>query len=253
MGPPGPPGLNGRDGQAGRDGQHGRDGLPGVQGPMGSKGEVGQPGLPGAHGPMGSKGEVGQPGLPGAHGPMGPKGEVGPQGQPGNKGDIGPHGNPGMKGQAGENNVFGTQVFSAFKRTTSGSSRGGGFSGIINYDKVVIGSDLINKDTGVFKVKVAGTYMLFFSAEYFTTSYADVGVYVNGVKELQFYDEQESDGNNHYSHVGSTWTLKLSLGDEVYLKTDAGKIFVNRAHRAYFNGFLIKPEQPIQNCFQIQF
>ena len=247
MGPPGPPGLNGRDGQAGRDGQHGRDGLPGVQGPMGlmgPKGEegVGQPGLPGAHGPMGPKGEVGQPGLPGAHGPMGPKGEVGPQGQSGNKGDIGPRGNPGMKGQAGENNVFGTQVFSAFKITTSGSSRGGGFSGIINYDKVVIGSDLINKDTGVFKVKVAGTYMLFFSAEYFTASYADVGVYVNGVKELQFYDEQESDGNNHYSHVGSTWTLKLGLGDEVYLKTDAGKIFVNRAHRAYFNGFLIKPE-----------
>ena len=73
-----------------------------------------------------------------------------------------------MKGQAGENIVFSNQVFSAFRN--SGSS-GTLFSGIITYDTVVIGSDLITKETGVFKVKVAGTYMLSFSGEYITKNY----------------------------------------------------------------------------------
>ena len=100
----------------------------------------------------------------------------------------------------------------------------------------------INKDTGVFKVKVAGTYMLFFSAEYYTTTAAWVGVYVNGQRQLLFYDNQESEGSSHYSHVGPTWTLTLDLGDEVYLKTDHGKIHAGGDHKAYFNGFLIKPE-----------
>ena len=280
MGPPGPPGPHGRDGLPGEglqgppgppgigmQGQPGRDGIQGLKGDTGEagapgvKGENGVPGNPGLKGDIGV-GQAGRDGLPGVQGPMGPKGEVGLQGQPGSpgndgsdgvqgsKGDVGPiggkgqkgevgaRGNPGMKGQAGENIVFSNQVFSAFRN--SGASNV--FSGTITYDTVVIGSDLINKGTGVFKVKVAGTYLLSFSGEYYVTDTAYIGVYVNGARELLFYDTQESKGNYHISYVGSTWTLILSVGDEVYLKTDAGQIYVSGAHRAYFNGFLIKSE-----------
>ena len=97
---------------------------------------------------MGSKGEIGlkgQTGLPGNDGVQGSKGDVGAVGANGPKG---PRGNPGMKGQTGESNVFGSQVFSAFKTS------GGTFTGLITFDTVVIGSDLITKETGVFKVKV---------------------------------------------------------------------------------------------------
>ena len=84
--------------------------------------------------------------------------------------------------------------------------------------------------------------MFSFGGQFFSTKSAWVGVYVNGVRKLLFYDDQESEGNNHHSYVGPTWTLVLSVGDEVYLKCDHGQVYANGEHRVYFNGFLIKSE-----------
>ena len=194
----------------------------------------GRDGLPGVHGPIGEKGEVGLPGPPGPVA-VGEKGNIGSTGP---KGDVGPRGVPGLKGEMGESTAFGTSIFSAYKNIATGNL----FTGLITYDRVVIGDDLIDKTSGVFTVKVSGTYMFTCSGELYTASSGYIGVYVNDRRQLLFYDHQDSDGSIHYSNIGYTWTLELQAGDKVSLKVDSGKVHVSGAHRLYFNGFLIKSE-----------
>jgi len=122
LGPPGPPGDNGRDGLPGKDGGPGKDGLAGRDsGPVSAQtpcvrecpiGPAGPPGSAGDKGPKGYSGEQGEPGGPGKAGPRGPLGKQGPQGppglpgRPGDKGEPGKHvpGNPppGPPGRPGE-------------------------------------------------------------------------------------------------------------------------------------------------------
>merc|ERR1712137_1052922 len=109
-------------------------------------GLAGPPGPPGLQGPTGRDGRDGLAGVPGRDGPQGKKGDDGIQGPPGLTGSTGPPGLPGLKGQPGEDGIklFQNTVFSAIKTS------GGTFNGVITYNEVVIGQDMIDKDTGIF-------------------------------------------------------------------------------------------------------
>ena len=229
----GPPGLPGRDGQNGRDGQTGPAGLPGRDGEKGETGAQGLTGSPGNKGEAG-QGQVGQPGrdgrdgLPGPTGERGLKGEVGLQGVQGMKGNAGV---PGEKGEMGESNSFGSSVFSAFR--TNGGSVG---TGIITFDTVVTGEDLLDTSSGVFQCKTGGTYLFIFSGQ--DQGYSWIGVYLNGNREMIL---QDTDSDN--ANVSFTWTLNLVPEDQVYLKIESGSYFVDAdttSSRIYFTGFRVK-------------
>ena len=252
VGPPGPQGAPGLQGQPGRDGLVGPSGPIGPPGPSGSNGLPGRDGAPGAKGDIGI-GQPGRDGLHGIQGPMGPKGqkgEIGIQGEngqpgqqgvkgangvagpPGDKGEPGPR---GLQGEKGDGNMFGTSVFSAFKN--SGST----FSGLVTYDTVMIGDDLVNKDSGVFCAKTGGTYLFSFSGAFYTPDCAHVKVYLNGNAELDFHAHTSGSGAQHIP-FGYTWTFALQANDEIYLQVTTDELHASSQERIYFNGFLIKAE-----------
>ena len=211
-GPPGPPGRDGRDGLAGvpgRDGPQGKKGDDGIQGPPGLTGSTGPPGLRGLQGENGLQGLTGLPG---------------PSGSPGN---------PGLKGQPGEDGIklFQNTVFSAIK--TSGSY----FDGVITYNEVVIGQDMIDKDSGIFTCKTAGTYLLFFTGRANASS-THIELFLNTQRKRYFY---YNDNANHARTGSFTWTMVLVAGDQVYLKIDNGNYFANSNQHMNFHGFLLKP------------
>ena len=118
------------------------------------------PGLPGPPGPKGEPGHAGDVGVPGPSGPKGEPGVRGDTGPPGEFGAPGPIGPPGSKGEMGETPSIGKAFFSAYRDTT------GDFSGIITFDTVVIDmDDLLDKESGTFTCKEAGTYLFTFSGE----------------------------------------------------------------------------------------
>ena len=220
-GPPGPPGRDGHDGTPGRDGTPGSTGPPGPSGPQGL-------GLPGRDGLPGAKGEIGV-GAPGSKGATGDVGSEGP------KGEVGSTGSPGLKGEEGESNLFGASVFSAYK-TNGGVIN----TGVLTFDVVVVGSDVLNKDSGFFTCKIGGTYIFTFSGEARSSSSDYIGVYLNNVRQMILYDNDD----RPHSNVSFTWTMVIEQGDQVQLKIDYGSFYVDAdgaASRLYFNGFLLKP------------
>ena len=74
-GPPGTPGVSGRDGSDGRPGMDGPTGLPGRDGPPGKDGYPGSAGAAGPPGVNGLPGHRGERGLKGERGDLGLKGE----------------------------------------------------------------------------------------------------------------------------------------------------------------------------------
>ena len=153
----------------------------------------------------------------------------------GSKGDPGI---PGLRGEPGEASAsFGTSVFSAFK--TGSSSGGFTFNGVITFDTIVLGEDLINKGTGIFTVKTAGTYFFFFSGIAYGSTW--LGIHVNGNRELILNDNEAESSRKSVSFI---WSLVLQSGDQIQLKIEHGNFFVdanNTPERIYFNGFLVKP------------
>ena len=243
-GQPGPTGQNGRDGQPGRDGEKGETGAQGLTGSPGNKGEagqgqVGQPGrdgrdgLPGPQGPTGERGLKGEVGLPGPQGIQGVQGIKGSNGNKGSNGIKGKIGAPGVKGEMGESNLFELSVFLAFK------TNGGTVStGIITFDTIVLGDDLLHKSSGVFTCKTGGTYLFVFSGEDRGASW--IGVYLNDNRELILQDTNSDSQNNN---VSFTWTLNLYPEDRVFLKIESGNYYVDAdttSSRIYFTGFMVK-------------
>ena len=220
-GPPGPPGNPGLPGH-GINGRDGRDGMPGVQGPMGDKG------VQGIQGPPGPKGETGATGRAGPTGPTGLKGDNGLQGQ------------VGEKGQKGDNSDFGTSLFSAMKRT------GGTISGDIIFDEILVGEDLVDKNSGVFTSKHAGVYMFTFSSGETRTSNNMVRVKKNGSNEVVIYEEN-SQVNRPFNYI---WSMVLEVGDKVNMHVSSGTLYTEcpnsgsscRFGPLYFHGFLIKSQ-----------
>jgi len=195
----GPPGP---PGLPGRDGLTGRDGI----------------GMPGEKGSQGQQGLTGSPGIDGMKGQEGRKGEIGPMGPPG----------PGLPG-----NVIESSVFSAFK------SSGGVFSGLITYDTVNIGEELLDKSSGVFTAKTAGVWMFTFSGESFKTAGGGIGVYLNDVQKLIIFDNAPHDAK-YQAYMSSVWTFVLQLGDKVHLQSYQGEFHSDGDQRIYFNGWLLK-------------
>ena len=184
------------------------------------------PGLPGV---QGIKGEVGQSGDTGPPGQRGPPGEVGGIGPVGPEGQAGLPGLPGMKGEA---NAFGSSVFSAFK------SSGGQFTGLITYDTVNIGEELLDKSSGVFTAKIGGVYMFTYSGESYKSSSGFVGVYLNNVRKLLIYDHVPV-STNHQSNMAFVWTFTLQVGEKVHLQCDSGHLRSDDDQHIYFNGWLL--------------
>ena len=236
-GPAGLPGRDGRDGlpgngQPGRDGQPGSDGQPGRDGQPGSDGQPGLPGLTGRDGITGEKGERGDVGPRGDVGLPGLQGPQGIQGIDGSKGMNGAPGVAGMKGDKGEVNTFGSSVFATLK--TNGHTFG---TGPITYDEVILGEELVNKNSGIFTVKTPGTYWFSFSGQAYNPGH--VGMYLNGERKMIFEDH-----NSGHKNVAFSWTLALNEDDEVQLKIDGGKYYVDNddsSSKIYFQGFLLKP------------
>ena len=248
-GPPGPPGRDGRDGPQGLPGRDGLSGVQGPQGPMGEKGPKGDDGSKGEKGPKGPQGIAGRDGLSGVQGPQGPIGEKGlkgddglkgeqgpegPKGGPGAKGNTGARGLTGAKGEAGETSRFTSAVFSAFKNKVNG--RSGSFDGDITFDTILIGEDLIDKDTGIFTCKTSGTYSFFVSGH--TNGDTIVNVYLNDGHKMYI---RNGAGTTNYQNMGYAFTLTLNIGDQLRLKIGSGKFYVQTGsdYRLYFTGFLL--------------
>ena len=179
---------------------------------------------------MGGKGEKGDVGIQGES-VRGPQGEKGPDGAPGSKGETGAQGPEGLKGAKGDSSEFGLSVFSAYK-----NSGGTNVAGLISYDAVVIGDDVIDKGTGVFKCQIAGTYFFSFSGETYNAGAVYVGFVVNDSEKMIFYDNDDA----KFANLSFTWTYVLQAGDNVKLRVTHGKLHVSSQQRVYFNGFLIK-------------
>merc|ERR1712029_762634 len=109
-------------------------------------------------------------------------------------------------------------------------------TGIITFDTVVTGEDLLDKSSGVFQCKTGGTYLFIFSGQ--DQGYSWIGVYLNGNREMIL---QDTDSDN--ANVSFTWTLNLAPEDQVYLKIESGSYFVDAdttSSRIYFTGFRVK-------------
>ena len=155
----------------------------------------------------------------------------GAQGIDGSKGVNGAPGVAGMKGDTGDVNMIGSSVFSTLK--TNGHTFG---TGPITYDEVILGEELVNKNTGIFTVKTPGTYWFSFSGQAYNNGY--VGMYLNGERKMIFEDQ-----NSAHKAVAFSWTLALNEDDEVQLKIDSGKYYVDNdttSSKIYFQGFLLK-------------
>ena len=154
-------------------------------------------------------------------------GQPGPTGQ---TGPIGPKGETGSQGEKGEASAVGRALFSAYT-----SSRGH-FDGIVTFDVVDIDTDnQLDKESGIFKCKIPGVYLFSFSGEASTDGTDYVSVYVNNDYKFIIADTDKS----NYANLSYSWTLKLSLDDQVQLKVGAGKMFASTTERVYFTGLLV--------------
>ena len=127
--------------------------------------------------------------------------------------------------------MFGASVFSAYK------NNGGSLStGVLTYDVVVVGSDVLNKDSGFFTCKIGGVYIFTFSGEAYGGSGDYIRVFLNNVSHMIVYDQDD----RSHSNLSFTWTMILEQGDQVHLKIGYGNFFVNSERIIFFNGFLLK-------------
>ena len=127
--------------------------------------------------------------------------------------------------------MMGSSVFSTLK------THGGAFSGPITYDEVILGEDLVNKGTGIFTCKTPGVYWFSFSGQAYGSG-GYVGMYLNSVRKMIFEDTDDS-----HRDVSFSWTLQLNENDEVQLKIDSGKYYVDAdssPSKIYFQGFMLK-------------
>ena len=176
----------------------------------------------GEKGDVGPRGDVGLPGLQGLQGIQGIDGSKGLNGAPGVA---------GIKGDTGDVNMIGSSVFSAMK------TNGGEFNGPITYDEVILGEELIEKESGIFTCKNPGVYWFTFSGQAYGSG-GYVGMYLNGNRKMIFEDQ-----DSPHRVVTFSWTLALNENDEIQLKIDSGKYYVDNdgsSSKTYFQGFLLK-------------
>ena len=179
------------------------------------------------------KGEVGDVGLQGLPGPRGTQGSEGLKGAAGVPGVAGP------KGDTGDTSTFGKAMFSSYKTSKDGNTRGATFDGLITFDSTILGDDLFDKDTGMFTCETSGVYIFFFSGEAEKSTW--IGVYLNDDRALILHDGASG---NIRINLSYTWTLDMVEGDKVHLQIESGHLYVDdnsTPERVYFSGFLMKP------------
>ena len=131
----------------------------------------------------------------------------------------------------------GKAFFSAYKNS------GENFDGIVTFDTVDIDTDnQLDKENGVFTCTIPGTYLFTFSGGAGTKGQDTIGVYVNDVRKFKFQEEDES-----FVSLSYTWTLELSVDDQVQLKVDAGEFYSDHDYPIYFTGLLVQKTDFFQN------
>uniref|UniRef100_UPI00358F44EC complement C1q and tumor necrosis factor-related protein 9A-like n=1 Tax=Myxine glutinosa TaxID=7769 RepID=UPI00358F44EC len=208
----------------GQNGLHGRNGANGPPGPAGPSGERG------GAGPSGPSGPPGPPGFPGSPGKQGPSGEVGVTGRPGR---------PGASGRQVDSGITTGAQQSAFCAQLESS--GPSSDSPIKFTKVVFNAQgHYNTNDGKFHCAVPGVYFF----DYRITIYngeAHVALFKNSDK-VQFKFSNIVDSKTY--HMGGSIILKLSAGDEVYLKVEKGKnkLYADSDDDTTFSGFLLYTE-----------
>ena len=93
----------------------------------------------------------------------------------------------------------------------------------------------LDKESGVFRCKIPGMYLFTFSGATVTGTELDrLKVTVNNITKLIIYDRDDSAANLSY-----TWTLQLSVDDQVQLDVDYGKMYSNSNERVTYTGLLV--------------
>ena len=128
----------------------------------------------------------------------------------------------------------GKAFFSSYK------SSGGSFDGIVTFDTIDIDTDnQLDKERGVFSCKIPGTYLFTFNGV--TSNAVDfvrVEVKVNDIGKFNIYDRDESRSTKN-ANLGYTWSLQLSVDDQVQLKVTAGALYSGSNERVTFTGLLV--------------
>ena len=112
--------------------------------------------------------------------------------------------------------------------------------GIIKFTEAPINlGNSVDPNTGIFSATTSGVFFFTFSS---TTSSREAGlseveILKNGVRFNIIYD---SNGNNKYNNLNSSWMMSLQEGDEVKLKVRNGELFANENINLIWTGRLLK-------------
>ncbi|XP_053557167.1 complement C1q tumor necrosis factor-related protein 3 [Bombina bombina] len=189
----------------------------------------GPPGLPGPAGIPGNHGNNGNNGLPGQEGSKGEKGDKGDMGPRGERGHIGVKGEKGYPGVPPELQVaFMASMATHFSNINSGIIFSSVETNVGNFFDVM---------TGRFSAPVTGVYYFtFYMLKH--EEVEDVYVYLmhNGNTIVSMYS-YESKGKQDTS--GNNAVLKLSKGDEVWLRMGTGALHGDHQRYCTFCGFLL--------------
>ncbi|XP_071943834.1 caprin-2-like [Antedon mediterranea] len=217
----------------------------------GQPGQPGQPGIPGAPGTNGNHGIPGSSGVPGQKGERGPKGDViqcqtkdckntsngsSPNSQKGEKGEQGPPGPPVIDFIRPYERA--NVAFSAGRTKTMTSQDPGS---VITYDTlfVNVGHDF-DKDTGVFRCRINGTY--YFAMH--VANFYDVGdnnLYVQLLhNDKHIVSVYHHDDSTYRDSVSNSVILQLVRGDQIKLYLEGNRHLYSSSRRfTTFSGYLL--------------
>ncbi|XP_038599980.1 complement C1q tumor necrosis factor-related protein 3 [Tachyglossus aculeatus] len=195
----------------------------------------------GFRGYLGPPGPPGPPGMPGNHGNNGNNGATGHEGSKGDKGDrgdLGPRGERGQHGPKGEKGYPGVppelQIAFMASMATHFSNQNSGI--IFSSVETNIGN-FFDVMTGRFGAPVTGVYFFTFSMMKHE-DVEEVFVYLmhngNTVFSLYSYETKGKSDTSSNSAV-----LKLSKGDEVWLRMGNGALHGDHQRFSTFAGFLL--------------
>ncbi|XP_042196397.1 complement C1q tumor necrosis factor-related protein 3 isoform X2 [Callorhinchus milii] len=177
----------------------------------------------------GNHGNNGNNGLPGHEGIKGDKGD---KGHIGLRGERGTQGIQGEKGQAGIPTEFKVAFMASMATHFTNQNSGIIFSSV----ETNVGNHF-DVMTGRFTVPVPGVYFFIFNMMKHE-DVADTSVFLmhNGNAVITVYS---SEAKGKHDSSGNSGVLKLSTGDEVWLRMGNGALYGDHQRFCTFSGFLL--------------
>ena len=111
---------------------------------------------------------------------------------------------------------------------------------VITYDEAGVNvGNSFDHNTGIFSAATSGLYFFTFSAltSDSVTGLSQVNILKNGAKFNGIYD---SNGNEKFNNLNSSWMMTLQEGDQVKLKVVVGKIHGDSNIKLIWSGQLLK-------------